>query len=225
MEVTTLTGSGHDRRVTVSAPGVDGSGTWFGPLPAAGESIDVELDVRAEVAWSDIVVDPPQVDRAPEGHLSVRGAIVGLGLDGVLMLHTEGGAVVLVETTGEAPVGALGKVAQLTVRDVTIYPTAGRVAPLIVTLDGRRIAAEADIHLAFRAALDLGPDYGDAAAGLQDRLGDGPRPLHVTWTDARRSEAALGPDLYGRYAGLLADLRARDVEAGHADPFTYEIRP
>lgn len=226
MEVTTIAGGGHDRRVSVSAPGVQGSGTWFGALPSDGESVDVEVDVRGEIAWQDIVVDPPTDSPAPDGHLNVRGAIVGLGIDGVLMLHTEGGSVVLVETTGEAPVGALGKVALLTARDVAIYPTEGRVAPLIVTLDGARIAGEADIHLAFRAVLDLGPDHGTDAGALQDRLADdSPRPLHVTWTDAGRSEGVLGADVYARYAGMLADLRAADVKAGHADPLTYEIRP
>lgn len=227
MQVTTIQGSGHDRRVGVSAPGVEGSGTWFGRLPASGDSVDVELDIRDEIRWDDIVLDPaPDGPVAGDGQLAVQGEVVGLGHDGVLMLHTLGGSVVLVETTGDVPVGALGKVALVTLRDVTIYPSEGRVAPLIVTLDGTRIEEEADIHLAFKAMLDLGPGYGNDAAALRARLGaDTPRPLHVLWTDARRSEAALGADTYARYTSLFAEVRTGDVEGGHADPLTYEIRP
>ncbi|WP_239313957.1 MULTISPECIES: hypothetical protein [unclassified Frankia] len=90
----------------------------------AGVAVDVEVEVHEEIDWSEIVVDPQPgtiVDVLDQA-MVFRGVVEDLDKDGVLTLRF-GSGIVLVDTTGEAPLGVVGRDVSLTVRDIEIYPT------------------------------------------------------------------------------------------------------
>lgn len=93
-----------------------------------------------------------------------------------------------------------------------------------VQLDGHQIRTEADFHRQVAALLDFGPYYGRNLDALRDRLStDVPRPVHLTWTAARASRAAMGAAAFDRVERVLQAVAQQDVEWGLTDRFTYEL--
>ncbi|WP_239373532.1 hypothetical protein [Frankia sp. Cj5] len=112
-------------RVLFTAEGGRGIASWRGDgAQVAGVAVDVEVEVHEEIDWSEIVVDPQPgtiVDVLDQA-MVFRGVVEDLDKDGVLTLRF-GSGIVLVDTTGEAPLGVVGRDVSLTVRDIEIYPT------------------------------------------------------------------------------------------------------
>ncbi|MBB4692296.1 barstar family protein [Paractinoplanes abujensis] len=93
-----------------------------------------------------------------------------------------------------------------------------------VEMDGDRIASEADVHRQLAALLDFGPYYGKNLDALWDRLTtDVPRPVHLVWTAAAASRAAMGAFAFERVDRVLRQVAERDAHREPADRFTYEL--
>jgi hypothetical protein len=83
----------------------DGVGCWCGStVQAEGIEVDVELDVRGEVDWSDIeVVDDVAASMTTrDRETEIRGPVSEFNEDGVLTLRLGDGEIRL-DTTGQPP--------------------------------------------------------------------------------------------------------------------------
>jgi hypothetical protein len=110
--------------VQVQAAGISGWCVWP-DAPDVGMSVHVELDVPAEVAWDDIVLDGAG---RPEGREPITGLVVHadvLDVDeqDVLTLRLPEGAILLVDTIGDPPLHVVGRAATLYLDGVLVYPT------------------------------------------------------------------------------------------------------
>lgn len=122
-------------RGSPSGPGV---GLWVSPafvrgdvvaantvtLPVAATEVDVEVEVSGHIHWMEILVArdlPGDLLPADDGVL-LQGVVEDVDQDGVLTLRIAD-AVVLVETTGEPPLGVVGEHVAMLARDPEIYPT------------------------------------------------------------------------------------------------------
>lgn len=125
MLVTLVTDARHEGApVAVTGAGFQGRARWLGRPEKAGAQVDVELQIRDEVDWQDVVLVSEAavlVDRDGTD-LVMRGVVDDLDKDGVLTLRLADG-VVLIDTRGEAPLGVVGRVVRIGVRDVEIVPT------------------------------------------------------------------------------------------------------
>lgn len=124
MLVTLLTRAPHEGGfVAVAGIGFHGSATWLGPAETAGAQVDVELQIRDEVDWKDVIVVSAAGEHADRDvGLVVRGVVDDVDQYGVLTLRVADG-VVLIDTRGEPPLGVVGRTVRFAVRDVEIVPT------------------------------------------------------------------------------------------------------
>lgn len=125
MLITLVTEARHQGApVVFRGDGFSGSATWLGSAKEVGALVDVELQIRDEVDWDDIVAGhegASTVGRDDEEGLLI-GAVEDLDQDGVLTLRIADG-VVLIDTTGEPPLEVVGRTVRMVVRDVEIVPT------------------------------------------------------------------------------------------------------
>lgn len=106
--LTAAGGSGERLRVVTSAGTMDG--LWRGDVPVAVDDVlQIELEVRLPRDWSDIerVQDQHSTIHLPQSRAFLEGIVLDIDQDGVLSLDVAG-APLMVETTGEPPLGIVG---------------------------------------------------------------------------------------------------------------------
>jgi hypothetical protein len=110
--------------VLFAADGGRGAARWRGSGQAAGESVDVEMDIKDEIDWREITpaVSASEALSVHEGQMSIHGTVEDVDQDGVLTLRIPG-AVLLIDTVGEPPIGIVGQEVGFVAHDAEIYPT------------------------------------------------------------------------------------------------------
>lgn len=110
--------------VQVETAGVSGWCVWP-DAPDVGTTVDVELDVPAEVAWDDIEVTGAGRPSGPESitGLVVHADVLDVDDQDVLTLRLPQGAIVLVDTIGEPPLHVVGRAVILHLDRVLVHPT------------------------------------------------------------------------------------------------------
>jgi ribonuclease inhibitor len=93
-----------------------------------------------------------------------------------------------------------------------------------VTLNGRKIETESDVHDTLATALEFGPHYGNNLAALWDRLTtDVERPVKVVWLESTQSRKNLGGELFERIIRLMRDVEEQDKSFGWEERFSLEL--
>jgi hypothetical protein len=107
-------------RITTSGQSLVGS--WHGQArPQPGESYDVELDVDDSLEWgSTVVVDGHQRPHAG-GIVLLRGQVDDVEGDSVVLRVGEG--LLLLDVSGDPPLGVLGSTVAVTAERLDVYPT------------------------------------------------------------------------------------------------------
>jgi hypothetical protein len=104
----------------------DLTGSWKGRDPVeAGAEVDVELSTSRPYHWTEIrrVPDGAAGFRiTDDGHVEVIGEVVDYDQYDVITLRA-GGALLLIDTEGDAPLGITGTTVRVIVDDLRIYPT------------------------------------------------------------------------------------------------------
>jgi hypothetical protein len=110
--------------VRVEGPGVSGWARWP-DAPDVGTTVNVELDVSDEVAWDDVEVggSARPSGLASRTSLEVHGRVIDVDEQDVLTLRLPQGGILLVDTTGEAPLHVVGRAVTLHLDRVYVYPT------------------------------------------------------------------------------------------------------
>jgi ribonuclease inhibitor len=87
------------------------------------------------------------------------------------------------------------------------------------SIDGSKIASEADFHREIAAALKFPPHYGANLDALWDTLStDVERPVFLTWVNAKKSTIAM-PEKFDVIVRLLRDVEEQDRSFGWTDRF------
>lgn len=93
-----------------------------------------------------------------------------------------------------------------------------------VTIEGRLVQSEADLHRMLAAQLDFGPYYGKNRAASRDRLlTDVPRPVHLVWKDSSVSRRAIGDEAFAKIVGIFTEAVEQDASFGWEDRFEFEL--
>ena len=110
--------------VVVRGTGFRGTALWRGEALEAGAQIDAELQVRDEVHWESIVVmnEGSPITSGNDAGGVLQGLVEDVDKDGVLVLRCPD-EIVFVETTGNPPLGIVGRAVHFEVRDVELVPT------------------------------------------------------------------------------------------------------
>ncbi len=110
--------------VRVEAAGVSGWCVWP-DAPGVGTTVNVELDVSAEVAWDDIDVGGDGRPSGPRSGIGlvVHGDVLDVDEQDVLTLRLPRGAILLVDTSGQPPLHVVGRVVTMHLDGVLVYPT------------------------------------------------------------------------------------------------------
>ena len=108
----------------IQGTGIAGTARWRGgPVPAPGVRPSVELEITAVVPWTKIAVGETRgLTDPPDGQLVLTGTVEDIDHQGVLILRV-GNGVVLIDTSGEPPLGVVGQQIATTISDVEIFPT------------------------------------------------------------------------------------------------------
>lgn len=124
MYVTLATPAATEGEVRFTSPDGDGVATWMGDPQQQGTLINVELDIRDDVDWAYISIEPPRVEvfRLEDNQLTLSGVVRDIDPEGVLTLHI-GQTALLVDTTGTPPPDIVGQSVIFAVRHVRLYPT------------------------------------------------------------------------------------------------------
>lgn len=127
MDVTLLESAlGDGAEVRIAGEGISGFAIWRGGnRRASGELLAVELETREEISWREIIIDPAPtglVSEVSERVLTVRGVVADLDQNGVITVMVAGG-VLLLDTSGESPLGIVGHEVCLTIPRVDVCPT------------------------------------------------------------------------------------------------------
>lgn len=95
-----------------------------------------------------------------------------------------------------------------------------------VELDGQKICSESDLHdLLHRELFPEWDHYGRNFAALWDVLtSDVPRPVKLTWVNARASAEKMGAESFGLACAVLAKVAARDFDSEKSERFEFELR-
>ncbi|PZS09246.1 MAG: hypothetical protein DLM55_06790 [Acidimicrobiales bacterium] len=97
---------------------------WHGEKPSLGTSHSVEIDVNDLLLWGrDLrVADTPAQEIADdEDMVRISGRIESFDSDDVLTLLVDN-SLIMVETEGDPPLGAIGRYATLRSAKITLYP-------------------------------------------------------------------------------------------------------
>ncbi len=110
-------------RIRIANDAVAGGARWKG-AGTADTIVDIELEIPGVIQWAAIVVDagPSHLENPSEGELRIVGVASDLGPDGLLIMTVPGG-VILVETSGAAPSGIIGRIIGITAHDARVYST------------------------------------------------------------------------------------------------------
>ena len=93
-----------------------------------------------------------------------------------------------------------------------------------ITIDGRTIKTEKDLHIVLATELEFGAYYGHNLAALWDRLScDVERPIHLIWLDSAVSKQAIGEEVFHKIIKLFEDVRDEDAAYPTQDKFTFEL--
>lgn len=124
MRVTALHNTDEaNRALTVSTGSGSLQGLWRGPAPiCAGDTLDVELELRRPRRWSDLVIDGEWRKVSDSEARLVRGDIAEVFEDGVIALRI-GTATILLEMIGDAPKVPIGTSVSLLADDLEFHPT------------------------------------------------------------------------------------------------------
>ena len=91
-----------------------------------------------------------------------------------------------------------------------------------ITLEGKDIRCEIDLHRLLRDKLDFGPYYGENLAALHDRLSnDIERPVTLIWKNSGTSRDSLGDDLYEKIIEVFRYIEEQDKSFGWVERFTF----
>lgn len=116
-----------DSRVRLGTTAGELMGTWRGEQPVElGDIVDVEIDVRVTYMFDELEFAsvPEEGFRIHEGNaVAITGRAVEVDHLDVMTLEV-GGTLLSVEMEGIAPLGIVGTVVTLVVRDLDVYPTA-----------------------------------------------------------------------------------------------------
>lgn len=125
MRITLRSPANHDGGCvpfdTDNGPGV---ARWRGTPQSTGNDLDVEFDIRDIVDWAEVTVEESRREALAIrcDQMSISGTVLDVDENGLLALDLIG-TVVLIDTSGEAPLGVVGQQVSFLVRDVEIYPT------------------------------------------------------------------------------------------------------
>jgi RNAse (barnase) inhibitor barstar len=98
------------------------------------------------------------------------------------------------------------------------------VGPVKVTVDGRFVLDEADLHRRLAGALGYGPAYRSDLAALRDRLAAGdPRPLQLTLIHASMIRMALGRAAFDATVAVLEAIEAADERKPWDERFVLRL--
>ncbi|WP_035952792.1 hypothetical protein [Parafrankia sp. EUN1f] len=124
MRVTALHDASETGKIlTVSSGSGPLRGVWRGKSPIhAGQTFDVELEIRRPRHWSDLIAAEGQ-QSISEGVASVvRGCIVEVFEDRTVALQV-GASIILLEMIDESPGESVGDPVILVADDLEFYPT------------------------------------------------------------------------------------------------------
>ncbi|MGW2092986.1 DUF7878 domain-containing protein [Promicromonospora sukumoe] len=124
MRVTVVTtGEGTASDVVVDGPAGRLRGSWVGPRPRDGDTVDIEVETDRQCEWTDVVLGATSGPRADGDHRSwLRGVAERLDPDGILVLRS-GPAVTMVEMAGFAPDGVIGSLVAIPIDGARFFPT------------------------------------------------------------------------------------------------------
>ncbi|GAA2223768.1 hypothetical protein GCM10010413_16480 [Promicromonospora sukumoe] len=124
MRVTVVaTGEGTTSDVVVDGPAGRLHGSWVGPRPQVGATVDIEVETDRQCEWGDVVLGATSEPRADSDHRSwLRGLAERLDPDGILVLRS-GPAVTMVEMTGFPPASVIGSLVAIPVDGARFFPT------------------------------------------------------------------------------------------------------
>ena len=92
-----------------------------------------------------------------------------------------------------------------------------------ITLDGKSIKTENDVHRILAEKLNFGPHYGNNLSALWDRLTtDVERPVRLIWKDAYMSRNAMGDDGFSKVVSVFRDVEQQDREYKRSEVFVFE---
>jgi hypothetical protein len=110
---------GHEGLVAVDSPAGGFEVIWSGTLPAVGDVVDVELDVREPCHWTSVA-------NGDAGALARPGWVHGIAekveSDGVLVLRS-GRAITMIEMLGRPPDGVIGSAVAVPAEQFRAFPT------------------------------------------------------------------------------------------------------
>lgn len=115
---------GPGARICFSTRAGDLEGWWRGAYAVAvGDEVDVELELPESRDWSNVEVVGEARPTDPRAYESpyVEGIVLDVDQDGVLCLDVLG-TPLMVETTGQAPHGIVGKWVRLFAQDLEFHP-------------------------------------------------------------------------------------------------------
>lgn len=126
MNVTLRAAATDSDPVTVMTPhGGELMGIWRGVNAPEGACVHVEVDVADAVAWHTIertAPGTPVLATHADGVTTVRGRLVDLSTDGVLVLDLSPG-IILIDTTGRPPPLRRDQFLELVVTAIALHPT------------------------------------------------------------------------------------------------------
>ncbi|MCC2313684.1 hypothetical protein [Cellulomonas xiejunii] len=124
MRVTTTNSADPGDEVLLVGRTFRGPATWCGDARVeAGAVVDVELDVDDVVDWADIAIfdTPPDLPTVTAEGVLVAGPVVALEEDDILTVSVDD-SLVMIETTGAAPIRFEGRHVLLRARDLRAHP-------------------------------------------------------------------------------------------------------
>jgi hypothetical protein len=116
----------REARVHFRSPAGDGLAIWKGdPVPDDGAEFDVEIELPGDYVWNREISladeDSPTGFRHRSEANDVVGEVVDFDADGTLTVRI-GDSITMLDTTGDPPLGILGRKVEIRPHSVELYP-------------------------------------------------------------------------------------------------------